>query len=156
MKRGAPLKRSPLKRKTPLRPRNPQRRAKMYARNYGEHADFLRGLCCSVPDCRLFPLQVAHTVTRKRGSVGGTWRDTCPLCLKHHPRQEGRTAEFSREIGVDLIALADALVCADPGAPLEEIVAAWGRLDQRAPGARSGALQRTFEMTGTHPQRPRV
>lgn len=153
------LKPQKVKRKpTPLRACNPKRKAEKYEKNFsGEipagpgHDEFIRGLSCLVFGCNRYPIEAAHTVTRKAGGCGSSWRQQVPLCRKHHtgPQgQEGRTEEFGREHGLDLHALAEVLVVADPGVLLVEQVAAWGRLQAYGEAARLGALQRGFDLTG--------
>mgnify|MGYP007024627118 CR=1 FL=1 len=40
------MKRTALQRRTPLRKRNPERRAKLHARNFGERGDAIRAMPC--------------------------------------------------------------------------------------------------------------
>ena len=80
------MKRSPLKRKTRLRPVNAQRRKAAWIRAYGgkRRIAFVKSLPCIVQagDCA-GPIDVAHT------KVGGMSRKadarfTVPLCRRHH------------------------------------------------------------------------
>ena len=77
------MKRSPLVRKTPMRTRNPKRRAAAYARNFGDHADTIRALPCLVPGCQ-HRAEAAHARARGMGGCKGSWRDLVPLCREHH------------------------------------------------------------------------
>jgi hypothetical protein len=128
----------------------------MFRRNFGDHSVWLRGLGCCVFGCLLWPVEIGHTVTRKAGGCGSDWRKTVPLCGDHHKRQEGRTNEFGAENGVNLHALADALVVADPNVITSEQIAAWGRLEAYSHFDRLGALQRGFDLTGYLIEPPRV
>jgi hypothetical protein len=153
--------RAGLGRGKPLRARNPERKEAMYERNFSGgtgpgHDEFIRGLPCLVFGCNRWPIEAAHTVTRKRGGCGSSWRQQVPLCRKHHPVQEGRTDEFGREVGLDLNALAEVLVVADPGVPVPEQLEAWRRLAAYDEASRLGALQRGYDLTGYHIQPPQV
>ncbi len=87
------MKRTPIERRSPLRKVNPERRAKLYARNFGEHADLIRALPCLVPGCSC-PAEAAHARARGMGGCMGSWRDLVPLCRAHHIEAgEARTSQ---------------------------------------------------------------
>lgn len=46
-----------------------------------ERVHWLQSFGCCVPHCARADAQVHHVRTR---GAGGTWRDTVPLCVKHH------------------------------------------------------------------------
>ncbi len=112
MKRS-PLKRgSPLTRSTRVRASNPARRAKTFARNFGERGEAVRAMSCLVHwrRCQLEAdgsprltsndairfmqsssmcpasetRQAAHVRARGMGGAKGDRRDLVPLCAKHH------------------------------------------------------------------------
>lgn len=99
------MKRSPIKRHTPMRRTNPERRARLYAHNFGEHADFVRSLPCLVTGCSR-PAEAAHARARGMGGAKGSWRDLVPLCRAHHIEAgEARTSQrhaFEVRHGVSL------------------------------------------------------
>lgn len=88
------MKRTPLKRGTPLRrrtrlaPVNRRRRAAAHARNFGERANLVRAMPCllSGAGCK-GQVEAAHV--RSRGA-GGDRRDLVPLCSGHHREQHQR------------------------------------------------------------------
>lgn len=104
MKRSAPMRR------TALRRANPERRAKTFARNFGDRAALVRAMGCLVRGCHL-PAQAAHAIARGMGGAKGTARHLVPLCHGHHTEAgEHRTsarARFEERHGLDLIAEAD-------------------------------------------------
>ena len=104
------MKRTPLKRKTRLRARNPERRAAAFARNFGDRGAAVRAMRCLVPGCRHDP-QAAHAIARGMGGVKGSLRHLVPLCSAHHrDAGENRTsqrARFEAAHGLDLIAEAE-------------------------------------------------
>ena len=126
------MKRSPLARKTPLRKRNPERRAAAYARNFGDRADAIRAMPCLACEVErslasggmtrilgMFAIdfapprgavQAAHVVARGMGGAKGDRRALVPLCAYHHGAAgEGRTSQredFERRYGLDLTAKA--------------------------------------------------
>lgn len=110
------MKRTPLKRRTPLtstgklartamKRSNAKRRRKAYARNFGERADAIRAMPCLVPGCPL-PSVAAHARARGMGGAKGDRRSLVSLCQPHHVEAgEARTsqrADFERRHGVDL------------------------------------------------------
>jgi hypothetical protein len=130
------------KRKTELRKVNPERRARLRARNFGDHASFVRSLSCVV---NLAPvelrtpcygeLEAAHLRTRGMGGCGGDWRQLFPACRGHHEEQEGRTPRFEERYQLDLGLLVNAYIVADPGAAKQEQAAALERALLIAPTA---------------------
>lgn len=119
------MKRSPIKRRTPLtsagklaraagpkrkkamRRTNAKRRRAAYQRNFGSRSDVVRSMPCLVPGC---PGQsvAAHAIARGMGGCKGDRRHLVPLCDAHHREAgEHRTsqrADFERRHGVDLVA----------------------------------------------------
>lgn len=74
------------------------------------HRAWVRKHHCSVPDCKLLPIECAHV---RRGTDGGTGlkpsdRWTISLCAGHHRQQHdiGEQA-FEHRHGIDLSALAE-------------------------------------------------
>jgi hypothetical protein len=121
VKRGKPLKRTPLARKTPLRAKppesgepqkaktrvravNPKRKAQRFARDFGDHADFIRSLPCVVGAGCTGGIEAHHEPPR--GS-GGRRSDLVPVCTGHHRERhsKGRPA-FELRYGLDLKATA--------------------------------------------------
>jgi hypothetical protein len=78
------MKRTPITRKTPLKPSNPARKHDRFRRAFGSKArvEMIRREPCAV--CRSTPSENAHV--RSRGA-GGTWEDVIPLCPWHHREQ---------------------------------------------------------------------
>lgn len=102
------MKRSPIKRRTPLRQRNRKRAAKSYARNYGERGDAVRAMRCLVGvNCR-GPIQAAHVKARGMGGRGGDRRSLVPFCAGHHDEQTRRGGKtFAATHRLDLHAEAE-------------------------------------------------
>jgi hypothetical protein len=115
------VKRSPLARKTPIKARNPERRARAYARNFGDRADAIRAMPCLACEVErslasggmtrilgMFALdfapprgavQAAHVVARGMGGAKGDRRQLVPLCAYHHGEAgEGRTSPISTAV----------------------------------------------------------
>jgi hypothetical protein len=155
MKRTSGLEPARLRSKHPIQKSNPERRAKKFARNFGDHADFIRSLGCAVEDCE-GASQAAHVISRKMGGCGGDRFDLVPLCRDHHPKQEryrhnpeGRLTAFEVEHGLSLRALRRVLVVADPGQEPSEQIEAWALLhSEHADPAIQSALQRALDLTG--------
>lgn len=81
MKRRAWLnRRKPPPRRTPMKRANRARKARLYAINFGEYADVIRGLPCDVCG-KPGPSEPHHARTR---GAGGSKRDLLPLCLRCH------------------------------------------------------------------------
>jgi hypothetical protein len=99
------MKRTAIQRRTPLRKRNPKRRARLYARNFGAHADTIRALPCLVLGCQR-RAEACHARPRGMGGANGSWRDLVPLCREHHIEAgEHRTTQryaFELRHGVSL------------------------------------------------------
>jgi hypothetical protein len=85
------VKRSRLKR------RNPVRAQEARAEDFGELAEFVRGLPCAVAGCKRTPSEPAHVVSR--GAGGHAWvmldgkpvGNIAPLCRAHHTGGPGVT-----------------------------------------------------------------
>lgn len=99
------MKRTQLKRKTPLKPnsKGPRKRVKplrkvnhkRHRKKFGKQADYVRKLPCCV--CGSEWSVVAHHEPKR--SLGGKDADTLPLCVVHHhvrhsPTFDVRPAEF--------------------------------------------------------------
>lgn len=89
LKRATPLRRyTPMGRRVGPKQVNKKRKAKRFARDFGEQSDFVRTQPCCVclHECRAqtSPTEVHHEPPR---SCGGRDRDTLPLCTEHHRRR---------------------------------------------------------------------
>jgi hypothetical protein len=119
-----------------LRPRNPERAARLEERNFGEHGAFIRLRPCIVhthvhPSLQtpcLGQIVAAHLVPRGMGGCNGDRFSLFPACVGHHGEQEGRTAEFQETYQLDLAALVETFNLADPSLSDEEREAARLRL----------------------------
>ena len=115
------MKRSPLKRKTPLlrksrvNPRNDERRRELHAIQFDGgicHDGFVRDIPCAVAQKRgdakcQGAIQAAHVTSR---GAGGRWYHTVPLCAGHHQEQGERgLALFEARYDFDLCAMAQRL-----------------------------------------------
>jgi hypothetical protein len=106
-------------RRTALRRANPERRAKVFARTFGDRGAAVRAMSCLVRGCHL-PAQAAHAIARGMGGAKGTLRHLVPLCSGHHLEAgEYRTsarARFEERHGLDLLAEAEriAVLLDDP------------------------------------------
>lgn len=117
------MKRStPLRRKTRVRPRNPERRLRAFARNFSggddfRHDEYVRRqpccVCWSLGREQRSRTECAHIKARGMGGAGGTWRDIVALCSTHHLEQEtdGNAAILQR-YSIHLEARAAELVAA--------------------------------------------
>lgn len=107
------MKRTALKRHTPLRKVNLERREREWERAYGsqDRVSWVRSLPCAVPGCTNQPSQNAHVNPEGDPSGMGRKGDACqviPLCRAHHAEyhQDGqRTFNDRHRIDVDLIAV---------------------------------------------------
>ena len=98
------MRRTPLTRKTRLKPVNPRRRAQLFVTHFHSEAfvRFVHGLPCSVPRCGNENIQAAH-VLHSRGAGGGP-DSVAPLCGYHHHLQGSMGVKsFSQVFGVDLL-----------------------------------------------------
>lgn len=112
--------------RTWLRRSNPDRRAKMFARNYGDRVEVIHRMPCLVwmkrrngvplkpgqrPCCG--DTQAAHVRARGAGGVKGDKHDLVNLCHAHHEEageyRTSKRAEFEALYEIDLIAEARAL-----------------------------------------------
>lgn len=106
------MKRTPLKRKTPLRSnsKGPRKRvtavkkvnAKRHRKKFGKQAEYVRKLPCCV--CGSEWDVVAHHEPKR--SLGGKDEDTLPMCVVHHHVRHGplfdvKPAEFWAHYGVN-------------------------------------------------------
>ena len=118
MNRSALKRHTPLRRKTRLRPINRVRRKRLYERNFGSHADFVRVQPCVVPTCaRLHPKRLIHphhVKARGMGGAGGSKEHLVPLCWVHHDfiHTQGQ-ARFQSVFSIDLGAAAARLWAAN-------------------------------------------
>src|SRR5262245_28164971 len=99
------MKRSPLKRRTPMRKTNPKRRQSEFARCYHSKArvDFVKGLRCllsslagNLSPCE-GPTENAHTQTEGMGRKA-SYASIVPLCQKHHRAYDGHGFPFRTDI----------------------------------------------------------
>lgn len=111
---GGPKRTGGLKR-TPIARKNPERRAKMFERNFGERGDPVRAMMCLASGHRSDPcsgpIQACHAIARGMGGVKGDRRCLVPLCAKHH-RASGEHGTSQREAfekkhKIDLVAEAE-------------------------------------------------
>jgi hypothetical protein len=107
------MKRTPMKRKTRVRPRNPKRRASEFARCYGskERVAFVKSLPCIVRRSLSFAVcdGEIHNHHTKNDGIGrkGPASSIVPLCSRHHELlHEGGSEAFSDAYGLPLNALA--------------------------------------------------
>lgn len=124
MKRTSLKRKTPMKRKTRLRSRNPERRRRMFDRNFGERGTAVRAMSClaassEAPGSLSFGMprrqvvgtpchgavQAAHAVARGMGGCKGDRRSLVPLCAAHHREagergtQERKDFESRYEVG---------------------------------------------------------
>lgn len=153
-KRASGLEPGRLRSRKPMKKSNPVRRAKKYARNYGEHRPFVVSLECAIrvgngqPNpWRIVP---AHVVATGAGGCKGDWRDLVCLSYDLHLEQHRiGVRAFQEKYGVNLFALRHVLVVADPGVDVREQLAAWKRLHEEHTGQEViDALGRGFLLTG--------
>ena len=93
--------------RSPIRRRNPERRKKSYARNFGERADAVRAMpCLHHGSACAGPIVAAHTIARGMGGAKGSRRNLVPLCQASHVEAgENRTSarcDFEERTGLDL------------------------------------------------------
>lgn len=99
------MKRTRLERRTRLRRANPERRARLHAKQFGAKAEWIRSLGCL--RCGWRPCDAAHA--RSRGA-GGTAEHLVPLCWWCHGMQHRLGIDtFNDRFGVDLMAEAERL-----------------------------------------------
>ncbi|MFA6046798.1 MAG: hypothetical protein WC718_17585 [Phycisphaerales bacterium] len=68
--------------RTRINPANRDRRKRLYERNYGDKADWIRAQPCEVTKAdpeNGWPIQAAHTKARGMGGCGGSKLDLVPL-----------------------------------------------------------------------------
>lgn len=115
MKR-TPLKRGekPLRRKSampkpskPMAKRNAKRAKKRHERDFGDKADWIRGLSCAGCQKRSRWMHAHHARTRGAGGDASVLVPLCPPCHDTAHTEGRRTFEAKR--GVDLMALAERL-----------------------------------------------
>jgi len=114
------MKRSAMRRTGRIKPVNRKRRAKKYARNFGDEAEAVRAMRCVADLAWTYchgPVQAAHVVARGMGGSKGGRFDLVPLCARHHDAAgEAETsdrARFEAVTGRSLRAEADRI--ATPG-----------------------------------------
>ena len=100
------MRKTRLKRKTPLRKVNKKRKAERFRKTFGPagYADFVRSLPCIACGMRGGRIAVHHDPTR---GAGGRWVDTSPLCKStdygegcHERRHRLGVETFWREVGM--------------------------------------------------------
>lgn len=101
--------------KLPARQRLPRR--KHGGRVCQAHRAWVRRHHCSVPECRMLPIECAHVRMGTDGATGLKPSDrwTISLCRQHHTEQHqiGETS-FATKYGLDLIELAMAFADCSP------------------------------------------
>ena len=102
----ARVRKSPLSRKTRLKPVNPRHRAELFVKHFHStgFVSYVHSRGCVIgQDCR-GPIQAAHVQSR---GAGGTSKDVVPLCSVHHAEQHVFGIQsFQRKYRLDLQALA--------------------------------------------------
>jgi hypothetical protein len=99
----------------PLPAVNRKRKAKLTARQFGDHAEYIRSLPCVCRGADCGPSEAAHV--RSRGA-GGTAADLVPLCRRHHAEQHAVGVDtFQARHNLDLRAIADDLWADHSGWP---------------------------------------
>lgn len=107
------MKRTQLRRKTPMKKVNPERRARERERAYGppERREWIQRQPCSVPGCTNRPSVNAH-VDREGDPSGmgrkGDYTQIIPLCQPHHAeyhRIGQRSFNDRYALDVDLLAI---------------------------------------------------
>lgn len=90
-----------LRRKKRMNPLNSERRARLYERNFGAKADWIRRQPCYVTG-RSGPSDPAHTRARGMGGCGGDRTDLVPLCREAHRDFDGvlTAKEFGAKYGI--------------------------------------------------------
>ena len=100
------MRRTPLTRKTRLKPVTPRRRAELFAKHFHStgYMTYIQTRGCVVgQDCR-GPIQAAHVQSR---GAGGTYKSVVPMCSVHHAEQHVFGIQtFQRKYRLDLKALA--------------------------------------------------
>ena len=114
MKRSAPLGRSsPLKNsRKRVRAVNGRRRRRLFNRNFGPKADWIRSLGCLRGCSTTAPSQAAHVRARGMGGCKGSAADLVPLCYRCHDLLDSRCgspARFLALTGMDLVTEAERL-----------------------------------------------
>ena len=95
--------------RTPLRKRNPERKARLTEEQFGPLArrKWIKMQPCVIPGCGAWPCENVHVTSR---GAGGTPEDIVPMCAEHHRKLHGLNSgieTFQAEHGVDLRALAE-------------------------------------------------
>lgn len=91
-------------RRTPVKPVNKERKARVHPAQFGDQARLCRLSPCSVPKCTKRPpydvIEPDHRIHR-RGTAGGLDKDCWPLCVFHHrQRHDLELARFEAKHGV--------------------------------------------------------
>lgn len=69
-----------------------KRRRRLYERNFGAKADWIRGMRCAVCG-RPGPSDPAHVVARGMGGAHGGKEDLVPLCREDHREYDARRVD---------------------------------------------------------------
>ncbi len=111
-----------LARRTRLKPRNKERSAAKYERNFDGPGDLHHGAYIRRQDCclcrsrgtrQLTTTQAAHALARGMGGCNGSYRHLVALCDRHHREQERIGNHGVLELyGVDLMAEAERQIVA--------------------------------------------
>jgi hypothetical protein len=122
-----------LQAKTRIKAKNPERAAKMRARNFPDRPPVVwcllahriaayqaeHGAKAALPKgwSRCWgPVDAAHVVhARGAGGCNSSKDEVAYLCRRHHEEQEGRLEEFQRRYGVDLVEEAAKVAAGDFG-----------------------------------------
>jgi len=96
------MKRTPLRRHTRVKPVNPERKAKLFERNFGDKAEWIREQPCEVTgaDPLAWKIDAAHAKARGMGGCGGDKRDLVPLVwFVHVAFDEASDGDFLKRYG---------------------------------------------------------
>lgn len=116
----------------PMNAVNRERAAETYEKDFGKHAEFVRGLPCIIKrvhstlrtPCRGLPV-AAHFKSR---GAGGDRFSLFPACEGHHDEAHGGIVTFQERYELDLSVEVEACCLADPQLNEEEREAAEHRL----------------------------
>ena len=106
------MKQTQLRRKTPMKKVNPERKARELLRAYGPPArrEWVKALPCSVPGCPNHPSENAHVNPEGRPSDGPSgiarkhdYTQIVPLCRHHHDQYHDMgQRSFNDKHGIDV------------------------------------------------------
>jgi hypothetical protein len=95
-------------------------------RHWSRHEKWVRGHACCVPGCEQTPIEFAHLRSAANAGTGMKPHSAfgVSLCCYHHARQHAiGQAQFEREYGIDLWALAREFTRRSPDRAMKESLA---------------------------------